>query len=235
MQIRWGRSRGFTVLLSLALLVAVGAGAWSLAPPSPYAFESGGRFTALAYSAGCEQRPERIALALERANVDYIARTSLGSWLTPTQAYAAPIDPACNILGWIAKHNLLTTAFKNVIRDCMNNNAGSVCTTKLATYKFHGLGTSSTAATATDTGCTTELTTQYNPDSTRATGSQTTNGNGVYRTIGTNTVDATAAVVEWCLNTAATGTGDLASHVIFSVINLASGDSLQTTWDLTAS
>ena len=90
------------------------------------------------------------------------------------------------------------------------------------------------AAAEGDTGCQTELTTQYNPDNTRATGSQTNNGANVYRTVGTNTVDAAAAVTEWCLLTAATGAGTpMWSRVVFSTINLASGDSLQTTYDLT--
>lgn len=100
--------------------------------------------------------------------------------------------------------------------------------------KFHGIGTGATAAAEGDTGCQTELTTQYNPDNTRATGSLTEASASVFRTVGTNTVDATAAVTEWCLlSQAATGGGTMWSRVVFSTINLSSGDSLQTTYDLT--
>jgi hypothetical protein len=100
--------------------------------------------------------------------------------------------------------------------------------------KFHGIGTGATAAAETDTGCQTELTTQYNPDNTRATGSLTEASASVFRTVGTNTVDASVAITEWCLlSQAATGGGTMWSRVVFAAINLASGDSLQTTYDLT--
>jgi len=126
--------------------------------------------------------------------------------------------------------NLIVNAGETALRDCF---IATSCTPVQA-WKFHGIGTGATAAAEGDTGCQTELTTQYNPDNTRATGSQTNNGANVYRTVGTNTVDAAAAVTEWCLLTAATGAGTpMWSRVVFSTINLASGDSLQTTYDLT--
>jgi hypothetical protein len=100
--------------------------------------------------------------------------------------------------------------------------------------KFHGIGTGTTAAAAGDTALQTESTTALNPDSTRATGSLTNNGAQVFRTVGTNTVDATAAITEWgLLSQAATGGGTLFDRQVFSALNLASGDSLQTTYDLT--
>lgn len=136
-----------------------------------------------------------------------------GSWLSPTAAYA-----------------LIVNAGETALRDCF---IATSCVSA-QNFKFHGLGTSAAAAAEADTGCTTELSSQYNPDSTRATGSQANNGANVYRTVGTNTVDATAAVTEWCLMTqAATGGGTLWSRITFPTINLASGDSLQTTYDLT--
>lgn len=135
-----------------------------------------------------------------------------------------------SVLGQSAAHALIVNAGETALRDCF---IATSCTSAQA-FKFHGIGTSAVGAAETDTGCTTELTTQYNPDSTRATGSQTNNGANVYRTVGTNTVDATAAVTEWCLMTqAATGGGTMWSRVVFAAINLASGDSLQTTYDLT--
>ena len=68
-----------------------------------------------------------------------------------------------------------------------------------------------------------------------ATGSLTEGaGANVFRTVGTNTVDSAAAVTEWgLLSQAATGGGSLFDRQVFSALNLASGDSLQTTYDLT--
>lgn len=100
--------------------------------------------------------------------------------------------------------------------------------------KFHGLGTSSTAEAVGDTGLITELTTQYNPDNTRATGTLAEASQTVFRTVGTNTVDAAAAVTEHgILTQAATGGGVLLDRSVFTVVNLANGDSLQSTYDLT--
>ena len=99
--------------------------------------------------------------------------------------------------------------------------------------KYHGIGTSSAAIAETDGGCTTELTTQYNPDSTRATGSQTNNGADVYRSVGTNTVDGAATIEEFCLMDAASGAGNMLTRILTGTITLASGDGLQTTYDLT--
>lgn len=129
--------------------------------------------------------------------------------------------------------NLVVNAGETALRDCFGGTGTPSCTPVQA-FKFHGVGTGATAAAEADTGCQTELTTGYNPDSTRATGSQTNNGANIYRTVGTNTVDATASITEWCLmSQAATGGGTMWSRVVFSAIALASGDSLQTTYDLT--
>lgn len=108
---------------------------------------------------------------------------------------------------------------------------------ELEIMKFHGLGTGGTAEAAGDTALVTELTTEYNPNSTRATGSTTEGASAnIYRTIGTNTVDASAAVTEHGIfSQAATGGGVLFDRSLFSVINLANGDSLQTTYDATFS
>lgn len=126
-------------------------------------------------------------------------------------------------------HNLIVNAGENFMVDAFQN------TTELENLRFHGIGLGTTAAAETDTGCQTELTTQYNPDSTRATGSLTEGASAnIFRTVGTNTVDAAVAITEFCLmSQAATGGGTMWSRVVFSAINLASGDSLQTTYDLT--
>jgi len=126
---------------------------------------------------------------------------------------------------------VVTTAGVNFIVDAFQN------TTELENMKFHGIGTGGTAEAIGDTALVTELTTQYNPDNTRATGSTIEGASAnIYRTVGTNTVDAAAAITEHGIFTqAATGGGTLLDRSLFSVINLANGDSLQTTYDLTCS
>lgn len=101
--------------------------------------------------------------------------------------------------------------------------------------KYHGLGTGTTAEAVGDTALVTELTTQYNPDNTRATGSLTEGASGnIFRTVGTNNFDAAAAVTEHgILTQAATGGGVLLDRSVFSVLNFGSGDSFQTTYDFT--
>lgn len=130
-------------------------------------------------------------------------------------------------------HNQIVNAGETALRDCFGGTGTPTCTT-VQNFKYHGLGTSSTAIAETDTGCVTELTTQYNPDSTRATGSQTNNGANVYRTVGTNAVDATVTIQEFCLmSQASTGGGTMWTRILTGGISLVSGDSVQTTYDLT--
>lgn len=129
--------------------------------------------------------------------------------------------------------NQIINAGETALRDCFGGTGTPTCTTVQA-FKYHGLGTSSTAIAETDTGCGTELTTQYNPDNTRATGSQTNNGANIYRTVGTNTFDASATIQEFCLmSQAATGGGTMWTRILTGGIAVSSGDSIQTTYDLT--
>jgi hypothetical protein len=101
-------------------------------------------------------------------------------------------------------------------------------------FNFHGMGTGSTAEAASQTALVTELTTEYNPNSTRATGTQTSPSN-VYQTVGTNTIDSgTPAVTEHGIfSQAATGGGTMLDRSVFSAINLVSGDGIQFTYQLT--
>lgn len=113
-------------------------------------------------------------------------------------------------------------------------------TTELENLKYHGIGTGTTAEAASQTALVTELTTEYNPNSTRATGSTTQGGSSnIFRTVGTNTLDSgTPAITEHGIfSQAATGGGTLLDRSVFSAINLvgANADSLQTTYDLTVS
>lgn len=132
----------------------------------------------------------------------------------------------------LASLRVVTDAGAGFIVDALQN------LVEAENMKFHGFGTGTTAEAATQTALVTEETTQYNPDSTRPTGSQTENGAKVYRTVGTYTPDSggTRAITEHAiLSQAATGGGVMLDRSVFSVVNLdsAAGDSLEATYDLT--
>lgn len=131
----------------------------------------------------------------------------------------------------LASMRVVTDAGVGYLVDALQN------LTEAENMKFHGFGTGGTAEAAAQTALVTEETTQYNPDSTRPTGSQTENGANVYRTVATYSPDsgATRAITEHGIfSQAATGGGVMLDRSLFSVVNLvASSDSLQATYDLT--
>jgi hypothetical protein len=132
----------------------------------------------------------------------------------------------------VASHRLITTAGVNKIVAGLN----ATDTATFSVFKFHAFGTGAVAPAITDTALGTEFTTQYNPDNTRPTGSQTTGGSSnVYRTVGTFTPDASASPTEMGLmSQAATGGGTLLDRFTFTAIPLnGTGDALQTTVDIT--
>lgn len=102
--------------------------------------------------------------------------------------------------------------------------------------KYHGIGTGGSAEAVGNTALTTELTTQYSVSNTRPTGSlgeQAGNAN-VFETAATITVSASVAITEHGIfSQAATGGGVMLDRTLFSAVNLASGESLQATYDLT--
>jgi hypothetical protein len=132
----------------------------------------------------------------------------------------------------LASLRVVTTVGVRFICDDLNNS-----TTDVSLFKFHGLGTGGTAEAVGDTALVTEITTQYSTDNTRPTGTQasaTVSTNATYTTVGTITVDASVAATEHgILSQAATGGGTLLDRSLFTVVNLASGDSLQATYVLT--
>lgn len=106
----------------------------------------------------------------------------------------------------------------------------------ISNMNFHGCGTGAAAENVTDTALGTESTTALNPDSTRATGTRSQPAANQYRTVGTVTFDASAAITEHgILSQAATGGGVLWDRSVFSAINVASGDSIQFTYTCTVS
>jgi hypothetical protein len=131
----------------------------------------------------------------------------------------------------VVGRKVVTDAGVNYIVDAFQNS------TEVENLKFHGIGTGTTAESAGQTALVTELTTEYNPDNTRATGSTTEGATAnVYRTVGTNTLDATpgAALREHGVFSAASS-GTLLDRTLYSAITLSSGDALQSTYDLTLS
>jgi len=108
---------------------------------------------------------------------------------------------------------------------------------ELENMKFHGFGTGTNAEAAANTALQTEETTQYNPDSTRPTGSTTEGAANIYRTVGTYSPDSggTRAITEHGIfSQAATGGGVMLDRSQFAAVNLAAGaDSLQATYDFT--
>lgn len=129
----------------------------------------------------------------------------------------------------LASMRVVTTAGVNYIVDAFQNSV------ELENLKYHGIGTGTNAEASGDTALQTESTTALNPDSTRATGSLTEGASAnIFRTVGTNTVDASVACTEHGIfSQAATGGGTLLDRSVFSVVNLANGDSLQSTYDFT--
>ena len=101
-------------------------------------------------------------------------------------------------------------------------------TVELEIMNYHGCGTGGTAEAAGDTALVTESTTALNPNSTRATGTQSQPAANQYRSTGTLTFDASAAITEHGLfSVSSTGSGVLFDRSLFSAINVASGDSIQ--------
>lgn len=129
---------------------------------------------------------------------------------------------------------VVTTAGVGYIVDAFQN------LTELENMKYHGLGTGSTAEAASQTALVTELTTQYSASNVRPTGTlgeQSGNAN-VYETIATITVSATVSVTEHGIFSqaavaAASSTNVMLDRTVFTAVGLASGESLQATYDLT--
>lgn len=131
----------------------------------------------------------------------------------------------------IVSRKVITTAGVNFLVDAWENTA------ELENMKYHGLGTGTTAEAVGDTALVTELTTQYNPDNTRATGTLVDGaGANILQTVATNTLDGAATIQEHGLfSQAATGGGTLWDRSLTGAQTLSSGDGLQTTYNMTAS
>lgn len=130
----------------------------------------------------------------------------------------------------LASCRVVTDAGVGFIVDAFQN------ITEVETMKFHGLGTGGTAESASQTALVTELTTQYSSSNTRPTGTtgEKSGDSKTYETVATITVSATVAATEHGIFSAATsGTGVMLDRTLFSVVNLASAESIAATYQLT--
>lgn len=128
----------------------------------------------------------------------------------------------------VLSRRVVTSAGVGFIVDAWQN------TVELENMKYHGCGTGATAEASGDTALVTESTTALNPDSTRATGTQSEPAANQIRSTGTLVFDNTAAVTEHGLfSQAATGGGTLFDRSVFTAINVVSGDSIQFEYTLT--
>jgi len=110
----------------------------------------------------------------------------------------------------------------------------------LGNFKYHGCGTGTNSESNADTALQTECTTVLNPDSTRATGSQTVQSGGVVnnilQSVGTLTFDGSATVTEHgLLSQAATGGGTLWDRTVFTGISVVTVDTMTFTYQCTVS
>jgi hypothetical protein len=117
---------------------------------------------------------------------------------------------------------LVTDAFIEYLVDELQASAGGI-----AGFSYHGSGISSTAESATDTTLVSEIAV------TRANGTQ---GEGltpnIYNAMGTQFYDGSYAVREHGLFNAASG-GTLMDRSVFAAINVADGDGIEFTYELT--
>lgn len=168
--------------------------------------------------------------------------TDLAADLIDQMASVVVFESSLSIIHYDAKRKVytnygvvsrksITTAGVGFLVDAWQN------IVELEIMKYHGVGTGTNAENVADTALQTESTTALNPDSTRATGTTTEGASAnIFRSVGTVTFDASAAITEHgLLSQAATGGGVLWDRSVFSAINVASGDSIQFTYDMTAS
>ena len=116
---------------------------------------------------------------------------------------------------------VITDAFVNYVVDELQASTGGI-----AQFKYHGTGISATAESQAQTALISEV-------GARATGTQSEGGAAnIYRTVGLVAYSASFAIVEHALFREASG-GVMCDRSTFPAINVASGDSIEFTYDLT--
>lgn len=129
----------------------------------------------------------------------------------------------------LASLRVVTTVGVGYIVDAFQN------LVEVEEMKYHGIGTGAVAEAAGDTALGAELTTEYSVNNTRATGTTVEGASAnIYRTVGTVTVDSAVAITEHGIfSDVDVAQGVLLDRSVFAVVNLANGDSLQVTYELT--
>lgn len=123
------------------------------------------------------------------------------------------------VVGW----RVVTTVYVNLLVDELQSSQAAH-----STFLYHDSGTGTTAEAAGDSALVTKVETG------RATGTQTEGASAnIYRSVGTISYTATRAVAEHGLFSASTA-GSLMDRTVFSAINVVNGDSIQFTYELTA-
>jgi len=128
----------------------------------------------------------------------------------------------------IVSRRVVTTAFVNYLRDCMANGAGGA---DIKTFKYHDCGTGTTNEAITDTALVTPCTTQLNPNTTRAVGTQDNATAKTYKSVGTLVFDEVVTVTEHGVFNAASA-GVLADRSKFAGIPRDPGESIDFVWSL---
>lgn len=130
-------------------------------------------------------------------------------------------DGSRESLGVIGRR-VVTTAFVNYMADSLQGTQAD-----WINFKYHDCGTGTTAEAAGDTG----METAYG--GARSTGSQTEGASAnIYKSVGTVTFSGSFAITEHGLFNASTA-GTLMDRTVFSARNVASGDSIEFTYQLT--
>ena len=123
--------------------------------------------------------------------------------------------------GVIGKRVVTDAGVANLVDD-WDDGSGNI-----ANFNFHDSGTSATGEAASDTN----LIAEAGP-ATRATGSKSQPSANIIRSVGTIAYTGTLAIVEHGLFSTSNRATDLMwDRTVFSVINVASGDSIQFTYD----
>lgn len=121
----------------------------------------------------------------------------------------------------ILSTKVVTTAFVNLLVDQLQSSTGEI-----ANFSWHEMGTGGTAEAIGDTALVTAV-------ETRTDGTQTEGASAnIYRSVGTITATSARAIVEHGLFNASSA-GTLMDRSVFTVINLATDDAIQFTYELT--
>lgn len=123
------------------------------------------------------------------------------------------------VVGW----RVVTSAYVNLLVDELQSSQAAH-----STFLYHDTGTGTTAEAAGDTALETKVETG------RATGTQTEGASAnIYRSVGTISYTGSRAITEHGLFNASS-VGTLMDRTVFVAINVVSGDSIQFTYELTA-